>query len=60
MGNVEDYTVQILDLAGRLQATKSAKTSHMQFDNLSLNHGVYIVHIMNEKGISQTIKVLIK
>jgi hypothetical protein len=60
MGNVEDYTVQILDLAGRLQATKSAKTSHMQFDNLSLNYGVYIVHITNEKGISQTIKVLIK
>jgi hypothetical protein len=27
---------------------------------LSLNHGVYIVHITNEKGISQTIKVLIK
>ena len=60
MGKVENYTVQILDLAGRLHASKSAKTDHMQFDNLSLNQGMYIVHITNEKGISQTIKVLIK
>jgi len=60
LGSVENFTVEIVDLSGRVHALKTDKTGHMHFDNLSLTKGMYIVRISNERGNIETIKVLIK
>ena len=60
MSKAGNYSVEILDLAGRMHATRMENTAHMQFMNLALNKGMYIVKIINETGNTETIKVLIK
>ncbi|MCH2043317.1 MAG: T9SS type A sorting domain-containing protein [Saprospiraceae bacterium] len=59
-GDFQDYTIQVVDISGKVYSDLSDQSSPIRIDLSSLPTGVYLVKVINEVNTKLTIKKIIK